>query len=308
MLPKHKRLLDILVMAALFAPSFLFIKVAVQEISPITVIALRVSLAALMLLLVLKIRNISIPTDFKLWKYCFTLGFLINGFPFVCYSYSLALIPTSLSALINGLTPIVTVFLANIFLQDERLNLRRGLGVILGFSGFIVLFLPALLNTDGDYNLIGILLSFVGAIFYAFGAVYARKYVQKAPPLVAPTLQLMSSLIYLIPLAFIVETPIQELLEASMAAWTSVLCVALLGTALAFILYHRIVVQQGATALTMAMYLLPIFGTAIGVLFLNETITLNFALAGLLILIGVGIVNGMINLPTKRAKIEQPDF
>lgn len=299
MLSKHKKLIDILVMAALFAPSFLFIKLSVQEISPITVIALRVGLASLMLLVFLKIRNISIPKDYKLWKYCFILGFLINGFPFVCYSYSLSLIPTSLSALINGLTPIVTVFLANFFLLDERLTLRRTLGVILGFSGFVVLFLPAILQTDGDYNLIGILLSFIGAIFYAVGAVYARKYVQKSPPLVAPTLQLLSSLIYLIPLAIFMEAPKQELLEASWVAWSSVLAVALLGTALAFIMYHRIVAEQGATALTMAMYLLPIFGTAIGVVFLDENLTIHFIMAGALILFGVGIVNGIINIPKR---------
>jgi drug/metabolite transporter (DMT)-like permease len=299
---KQRGFLDILLMAALFAPSFLFIKIAVQDISPVTLIALRVGIGGLLLLLILKLRKIKIPAQWKLWKYCFTLGIFLNGVPFVLFSYSLTLIPTSLSALLNGMTPIMTVFLANIFLNDEKLNFNRILGVILGLLGFLVLFLPGILNSQMEFNIKGIMLSFMGACLYAVGAVYARKYRQPTPPLVAPTLQLLTSLIYLIPVALIFETP-SQLLEAPLTSWAAVAGVSVFSTAFAFIMYHKIVSQQGATYVVMATYLLPIFGTILGVVFLNETLTLSFIVTACFIMCGLAVLNGMVTFPFRMLRI-----
>jgi drug/metabolite transporter (DMT)-like permease len=299
---KQRGFLDILLMAALFAPSFLFIKIAVQDISPVTLIALRVGIGGLLLLLILKLRKIKIPAQWKLWKYCFTLGIFLNGVPFVLFSYSLTLIPTSLSALLNGMTPIMTVFLANIFLNDEKLNFNRILGVILGLLGFLVLFLPGILNSQMEFNIKGIMLSFTGACLYAVGAVYARKYRQPAPPLVAPTLQLLTSLIYLIPVALIFETP-SQLLETPLTSWAAVAGVSVFSTAFAFIMYHKIVSQQGATYVVMATYLLPVFGTILGVVFLNETLTLSFIVTACFIMCGLAVLNGMVTFPFRMLRI-----
>ncbi len=302
MMIKQKGLLDIFILAALFGPSFLFIKLAVQDISPITLVTLRVGIAGLLLFTLLKIKNTPIPRDLKLWKYCFILGFFVNGLPFICFCYSLTLIPSSLSALINAMTPVLTVFLANTFLQDERLTWNRLLGVILGFAGFMVLFLPALLQSDLEISPLGIILSFLGATCYAIGAVYARRYTLQAPPLVIPTLQLLITVLYLLPLAFIFEAPLM-VLEAPLQGWLAVLGLAIFGSMLAFIMYHRIVSKYGATAVSMATYLLPIFGAILGVTFLNESIDINFVFAALLILCGVGVVNGMIPIPVLNRRV-----
>jgi len=291
-------LLDILLMASLFAPSFIFTKIAIRDISPITLITLRVGFAGLLLLGALKLRKITIPRELGLWKYCFALGFFLSGFPFVLFSYSLGLIPTSLAALLNGMTPIVTIFLANLALEDERLTIHRTLGVMLGLLGFLVLFLPSVLGNPLEFNLLGILLSFGGACSYAIGAIIARKYVRETPPLVAPTLQLLTSLVYLVPAALIFENP-TTLAHVHSASWAALMGVSIFGTALAFIVYHKIVSQHGATFVSMATYLLPVFGTILGVIFLNETLSLNFILAALLILSGLGILNGR-SLPSMR--------
>lgn len=296
MFHKHRAFFDTVILASLFAPAFLFIKVAVQEIGPSSVIALRIAIAAILLFLVLKIKKTRIPKSFNLWKHCFILGFFLNGFPFLCYSYSLTLIPISLSALINGTTPVLTVLLANLLLEDERLSINRLLAVILGMAGFFILFLPNLFKYEFNADTLGILLCFLGACSYAIGAVYARKYLPKAPALVSPTLQLLTSLIYLIPFALIVEDP-KLLLEVSPMAWAAVLGVSVISTMLAFIMYHQIIVRHGATILSMSMFLLPLFGTFLGIVFFNETITMNFVIAGLLILSGVAVINNMIPLP-----------
>jgi drug/metabolite transporter (DMT)-like permease len=258
---------------------------------------LRIVLASLLLLAILFLRGIKIPRDFNLWKRCFILGLFISGPPFVCFSYALTHISSSLSALINGMTPVLTVFLAHMILEDERLTPSRIVAVILGLAGFLILFVPVLLKGEFSFDMLGILLCFIGSTLYAIGAVYARKCLPKTAPLVAPTLQLLTSLLYLIPLAFIFETPMLDLQEASLAAYGSVFCVAVLGTMLAFILYHHIVTRHGATVLSMNTFLLPIFGTLLGVLFLNETLTTDFIIAAALILSGVGVINGLIPLP-----------
>ena len=287
-----KRLLEILFLACLWAPSFLFTKIAIQEIDPITVVALRVGLGGLLLLLFIKIKGIKFPNNPKFWIHGTVLGFLVNGFPFVCYSYSVHYIPTSLSALINGTVPILTVILANLFLEDEKMTWYRGFGVLLGFIGFLIVFLPSLFENQAGFQGegLGILLASLGSCSYAIGMVYARKFVKGAPPLIIPAIQVLSSVIYLAPVALIFEWP-QNVLGASLPVLGAICGLAIMGTALAFIMYHRIVTQYGATSLSMVTYLLPVLATILGVLFLNESIGLRFWVATALILAGILVVN-----------------
>lgn len=307
---KKQGLLEMMVLGALSSTSYLFYKIALNDISPFTLVSLRIGVAATLLFLILKFNRIQLPNIIRqsaLWKRCFVLGFFTNGFPFVCFCYALSTIPTSLSALINGMTPVITVVLASLFLENERLTLNRMVGITLGLSGFAVLFLPALLSTltspaSVHLDPIGILLCFLGAASYAVGIIYARKYTHKAPPLVVPTLQLLTSLSYLIPLAYYIEGPL-NLNEISLPSWGAIFGLSILGTVSAFILYHHVLTRFGVTALAMSNYLLPIFGTLLGIIFLNESITLNFLIASALILLGIAAVNGMLPIRQRVASI-----
>ena len=303
---KLKNFLDILTLAMLWGPSFLFIKISVGDIPPLTLVAIRISLGALLLFSVLKLKKIRLNSNPHLWLHCFILGIFVNGLPFICFNYSLTRIPSSLSALINGSTPVLTIILANLFLKEERLKWQSVFGVVFGLIGFLVLFLPSILGMDVEFDLFGMLLSLIGAGSYAIGMVYAKKHIQKAPPLVMPMLQLLTSLSYLIPLAFIFESPIVHLQSASWVAWSGVLGLAVLGTLFAFIMYYRIIAHQGATAVSMVTYLLPIIGTILGVVFLKEKVSIYFSVAACLILSGVLIVNGVIPLPIGRRRSESP--
>ncbi|HXH55349.1 MAG TPA: DMT family transporter [Gammaproteobacteria bacterium] len=305
----QKGLFDILLLAMLWGPSFLFVKIAVGEIAPITMAALRVCIGVLLLYTVLKLRNIRLWEHRKLWFYCFVIGIFVNGIPGICFNFSLESISTSLSALINGTTPILTIILANIFLKDERLTWARGIGAIVGLGGFCVLFLPAILNSmpgiDAGLDAQGMLLSFIGSGSFAVGWVYMRKNLPQIPPLVASVIQLFSSLIYLIPLAFIFESPLPMIQSASLLSWVGVLGLGIFGTAFALIVTYRIIEKQGATAVSTATYLLPVFATILGVVFLKETLSMTFCIAAVLILSGVLIINGVISLPfLKRTKLE----
>lgn len=301
----YKRILETFILACLWGPSFLLIKLAIEDFGPFTLVALRVGIAGLILLLffVIKFRKAIFSQNFqsprnplsafcnkKLFFHSFILGFFSHGLPFTCISYSLFYIPTSLSALINGLVPIITILLANVFLRDEKLNLNRIIGVLLGFSGFLIIFLPALLSDHIAFEPVAVLLGLLASCSYSTGMIYARKYVKNAPPFVVPTLQLFTALIYLVPIAWFLEWPENVILD-SYKSWSCILGVAVLGTAIANILYYHIVNNYGAISLSMTTYLLPIIGTTLGVIFLEETITLRFWLASVLILGGVLVVN-----------------
>ncbi len=288
----NKKMLAIFTLGLLWGPSFLFTKVAVQEIPPWTFVSLRVLVATLILVCVLQIKKTKIAHNRQLWLDCLVLGFLNNGLPLICFGYALLHTPSSLAALTNGLTPITTVLLAHFFIREEHLTWRSSVGVLLSFSGFLVLFLPSILDLSVELDSVGMILSFIAACSYGVAMVYAKKApaVGKAPPLVVPTLQFASSLIYLIPLAFLFE-PTSAVFDASLSAWGCVLGIAIFGTALAYTLYYHIVAQYGATALSSVCYFLPIFGALFGLIFLKEHIGLSFCIATILILSGVMLVN-----------------
>lgn len=298
---KYHLISNILLLAFLWGPSFLFIKLAIVEISPTTLVALRISFSAALMLLLLKLKKISFPHDKKLWQHCFFMGLIANSLPFILFGYSLGHINSILSALINGTTPICTALLANYFLKDEPLTTNRVVGILLGLTGFSILFIPSILKTEMMSDTRGILLSFAAACCYAIGMVYARKNIRPpAEPLVLPTLQLVTASIYLIPLALWIDPPFHPL-SISWNVWGSVIGLAFLGTVLAFITYYKIVINHGATALSTVTYILPIFSTFFGVLFLNERINMSFCIAALFILVGTMVTNGLIKLPKRAA-------
>jgi len=290
-------MLNILLLAFLWGPSFLFIKIAVVELPPITLVALRIGFSALLLLAILKYQKIPFPRDFKLWKQCFFMGIVASSLPFVLFSLSLQHIDSILTSLINGTTPITTIILANYFLKDERFTFNRLFGVLLGFSGFLVLFLPTILTGDASSDSFGMACSLGASFCYAIGMVYARKNI-KAPkePLVLPTLQLFTSLIYLIPLALFIDPPFNPK-AISLTVWTSIAALGFLGTAFAFIVYYKIIMKYGATALSTVTYILPLFSITLGVLFLEESLSLQFCIATMLILLGTMVANGLIPRP-----------
>ncbi|HEV2523539.1 MAG TPA: DMT family transporter [Gammaproteobacteria bacterium] len=304
----QKGLFEILLLSMLWGPSFLFIKIAVSDIAPLTIVALRTLIGVLLLYIVLKFRKVRLWKYRKLWFHFFVIGIFANGLPWICFNFAIQTISTSLSALINGTTPVLTIILANIFLKDEQLTWGRGIGATVGLVGFCVLFLPAVFSSlqglDLAVDMQGILLSFIASSSYAIGIVYVRKNLPSVPPLVAPVMQLTSSLFYLIPLAFIFESPLPMIQTASLSSWLGVLGLAVFGTALAFIMYYRIIERQGATAVSTVTYLLPVFGTILGVTFLQETLDVQFFIAAILIFSGVLIVNSVIPVPfLKRDKI-----
>lgn len=297
---KLKNLLLLLFLATLWGPSFLFIKIAVVEISPITLAALRIGLAAIVLHILLIARGYEFNTSLTFWKHVTIAGFFAHALPFALINWGEQYIDSSIASILNGLTPLCTVLIANFAIADERMTPEKIFGTVLGFIGLFVLVSPNL-GSGFNSSVWGIVAVAVAALSYGVALVYSRIHLMKEKPLYAPSSQLLVAAIYLIPFALMVEGPVSW----STLSWNaigSLIILGTLGTALAFVIYYRILASASASYLSLVTYLMPIYGVALGIIFLDEILAIEAVIGACLILIGIMIANKTISLPVRGKK------
>lgn len=275
----------LLLLSALWGGSFFFFKVLVAELPPFTVVLGRVGLAALALNLLLLVRRDPMPVSPRLWGQFAVMGVLNNVVPFTLIVFGETRISSGLASILNATTPIFTVLAAHLWTDNEKLSWSKGAGVLFGFLGVAVLIGPAALGGMGRGGLIGDAACLLAALSYSFAGIYGRRFRGIAPLKIA-TGQITASTLVLIPLAALADRP-WTLAAPSAQAWAAFAGIALLCTALAYIIYFRILAVAGATNLLLVTFLLPISALLLGVLFLHETIHWE-SMAGM-VLIGAGL-------------------
>ncbi len=288
---RARNLLLLLTLSVLWGPSFLFIKVAVAEIPPFTLILGRVGIAAVLLYMMLRLQKGKLPPPGRIWIFIAIVALFHNSFPFVLLSWAEQHIDSALAAILNALTPISTIILAHLLTADDKITRSKAAGIFLGFLGTVVLVTPALL-AGVQATTLGLLAMIVVSASYGFALVMARKYLSKLPPLVAPTSQMLVATVYLLPLAFLFDRP-WSLPAPSIQAIGSVIGLAVLGTAVAFVVYYRLIETASATYSSLVTYLAPSFGILLGVLVLGERLAWNDYAGFVLILVGIMIINGV---------------
>lgn len=286
-----KNLSLLLLLAGLWGPSFLFIKVAVQDVPPLTLAFGRVIIGAAVLLTILRWQRRRLPRERQLWRSLAVVALVHNALPFVLFGWGEQYIDSALASILNGTTPLFTIVLAHFFVAGDRLTVAKLGGVIVGFAGLVLLTLPSL--QDGlQSSTLGILAVTAAAASYGVAIVYTRNHLRGLPPLVAPASQLSLAALYLLPLMMIVDQP-WRLSLPSAAAIGSLLALGVLGTGFAFVVYYRLLETAEPTYVSMVTYVIPVFGVVLGVLVLGERLSW-YSLAGFaLILLGVMIVNGL---------------
>ena len=295
---KYTKLGWLLFLALLWGPSFLFIKVAVAEIPPVTMVLIRVGLGGLLLYGMLRLQNGRLPRDRQVWKHLAIIGLIHNAIPFVLFSWGEQYIDSALASILNGTTPLFTIFLAHFFTESDRLTRPKMVGAAIGFGGLILLSLPSL----GDGLLtttLGLLALTVASIMYAVAIVYTRNNLRGLPRLVAPTGQMLMATIYLLPVALLVERPF-SLPMPSLTSWGAVLMLAVFGTAIAFWVYYQLMEIADPSYVSLVTYLIPVVGVVLGIVVLNEQLTWHSYAGCGLILFGVMIINGLFR---RRARV-----
>lgn len=277
-------------LALLWGPSFLFVKVAVQDIPPITLVGVRVSIAAVILYAILRIQQRNLPATASTWKHFAVIGLTFNALPFVLLSWAQLHIDSALAAIVNGTTPLFTVILAHLLTSDDRLSPAKLGGVLLGFAGLVLLVAPALV-AGVQATVWGSLASITAAVSYGVATVYSRQHLRGLPPLVAPTAQLTMAAFYLVPLSLLVERPYLAPLPGWLAM-AALLLLTLFSTALPFVIFYRLVERTSATNLSLVTYMVPVVATILGIVVLHEQPDWNVYLSLALIVLGVMTVNG----------------
>ncbi|MDF1515801.1 MAG: DMT family transporter, partial [Anaerolineae bacterium] len=168
------------ILGAIWGTSFLFIKIIVTEVPPLTLVTGRTCLSALVLWLLILIRKTPVPKDVKIWRALAVVGLLNGALPYTLISWGEQYIPSGLAALLQATTPIFTILAAHVFTLDDRISLKKGAGVILGFAGVGLLMMPELQR--GNLAPTWGMLAIVGSsISYALASIYARQHLRGQP-------------------------------------------------------------------------------------------------------------------------------
>ena len=298
---KIRNLFTLLLLAILWGPSFLFIKVAVAEIPPLTLAALRVGIAAVLINGYLLLQGGNLIWTKKFWLDVLVVGVFAHTIPFILINWGQQFIDSALGAILNAITPLSTILLASIFVKTDKMTLSKMGGSLIGLLGFMILVSPNF-SFSLESSFLGILAVSIGASAYGVALVYARLNLTNVKSLQAPAGQLLVTSVYLIPMALVVDGPL-DFMSISLKASLSVLVLASFGTALAFVFYYRLLASAGPTFVSLVTYLMPIFGVFFGVWILGETLYEEAIIGGIIILTGEMVVNQTIPLGAWRIHV-----
>jgi drug/metabolite transporter (DMT)-like permease len=278
--------LALLLLSVLWGGSFFFAAVQVKALPPLTIVLLRVGLAAVILNALVKALGMTGPGGSRAWLAFFGMGLLNNAIPFCLVVWSQSHIASGLAAILNATTPISTVIVAHLLTDDEKLTANRLLGVAIGFFGVVMLIGPDSLQGLGA-NVLAQIAVLAAAVFYAFAGVFGRRFkLMGIDPILTATGQVTASAIVLFPLAMLVDHP-WTLTTPALPVWGAIIGSAMLSTALGYIMYFRILATAGATNLLLVTFLIPVSAILMGAFGLGERLEVRH-FAGLAV-IGAGL-------------------
>lgn len=279
----------LLLLSSLWGGSFLFIKVAVQDFPPLTLVALRLLLAAIILGIFVAASGRRLPGSLDTWRHIAVLAFVGNALPFFLISWGELYIDSGLAAILMSVMPLATILLAHRFAGDEPLTKTKLLGFLLGFAGIVILVGPSALSGLGEevaaqFALAG------AALCYACNAVYVRASgVSGIPASVLSAAVLLAAAIMVLPFALLLDRPWN--LDPAPSSWWAFLALTFFSTCLAYMILFHLLHRRGASFTSYLNYLVPLFGVAFGVIFLEEELKLQYLLALLSVLLGVAVAN-----------------
>ncbi len=283
----------LITLATVWGGSFLFNAILVAELPVITIVAIRVTVAALALWGFVRVTGRKIPTTPQVWGALLILGVLNNAIPFSLIVQGQTQITSGLASILNATTPFFTILVAGFFLTDERFSVLRVLGVVVGFSGVILLVGPEALGSLGA-DFWAQLCALGAALSYGFASVFGRCFRElKVDPVMVATGQVTMSSLVLWPIALWIDGP-QDILGLSFNAAASMFGLAVLCTSFAYILYFRILERAGATNISLVTFLVPISAIILGVLVLGESIFIKEIIGMTLIGLGLAIIDGRL--------------
>ena len=273
-------------LSLIWGTSFFWIKIGLEEVAPITLVFYRVFFATLGLVILFLITRKKYPMKFW-WLYLF-LGFFNVAFPFILITWSETHISSGMASVMNSTQSLATALIAAIFIKEERLTPQRILGLVIGFGGVIMLMSDRL---SGGLNgqLLGILAMALAVLSYGGSSVFARLKNKGVSPESQALGQMAFGLIFLVPAMLTFEAPF--VLPKLPISYISFAWLGLLGSFVAAIIWYQLLDEIGPSRVSMTTYLLPLIGISLGAIVLDEKIGWRLLAGGVLIILGIIIVN-----------------
>jgi drug/metabolite transporter (DMT)-like permease len=282
----------LITLSVLWGGSFFFIGVAVTDLPPLTIVTLRVGIAAITLWCIVLVMGLRPPKGLDVWAAFFGMGLLNNVIPFALIVWGQTQIASGLASILNAATPIFTVVVASMLLPDERATPLKIVGAMIGFIGVAMMIgLPAI---DGDNSLLAQVAIIAATLSYAFAGVYGRRFKAMAVnPIITAAGQVTASALVLAPIALAVEGR-PDMAEINTGTWGAIVGLAVLSTAVAYVLYFKILASAGATNLLLVTLLVPVSAILLGSLLLNETLEVVHFVGMALIALGLSAIDGRL--------------
>ena len=282
---------EMLVLALIWGGSFLSIRIALDEISPLMSVAHRVTLAMLVLWVVVAMMRIPLPRNPRIWFVFLVMGLLNNVIPFVLMAWGQLNIESGLTSILNAFTAVVGVVMAALFFSDERLTPRKIIGVVLGFFGVAVAI--GLENFKNfDLRSLAQLAVIGGTVAYAAAGVWARKNLVGMPPQLAAAGMLTGATVIMLPLVYFVEgLPTFDLKPRTLVA---IGYYAVIATAAAYLLYYRVLAMAGSGNLMLVTLLVAPIAITLGAVVLGEKLSANAFVGFVILAVGLIILDGRV--------------
>jgi drug/metabolite transporter (DMT)-like permease len=275
----------LILLGLIWGSSFFNIKIATFSYEPFTLALIRVIFASIPLYLLCKYRNIKIEAFSKNWKPYAIIGLCNITIPFVLIAVGTGMINSYLAAMLMSTTPLSGSILAHFFTKNEKITLFKSIGILIGFVGILILFFDELIINKSNY--LYVLITILGSTFYSIGGILTLKLKKKGNENVTTSTTLWS-IIFLIPLSFIFESPLTS--NPSLNSTLSLLYLGIVATGVAWLIRFRILTVNGLVFQTQVAYLIPIFGVMFGYFLMDEIITWRVLISLVIIIIGIYIV------------------
>ena len=283
--PKFVDYILLTVLSLIWASAFFNIKIATYSFGPVTIAFLRVLFGAIPVLLLCYLKNIQVEAFSKDWHWFAIIGFINLVAPFFLIAYGVKSVQSNLAAILMSTTPLSSTVLAHFYTKNEKFNLIKTIGILIGFSGIIYLFSDNILIDENNFT--SALMILLGSTCYVVGGVLTLKIGKKKNENVTGSI-LIWAIIILLPLTFFIEKPFSSIPRID--SLVSVIYLGIVPTGIAWLLRFRILTTNGLIFQSQVSYLIPIFGTVLGYIFLKELITTKVLVSLIAVCIGIYFV------------------
>jgi drug/metabolite transporter (DMT)-like permease len=275
----------LILLSLIWASAFFNIKIATYSYGPVTIAFLRIFLGAIPVILLCYVKKIKIEVFSKDWYWFAAIGIINLVIPFFLIAYGVKSVQSNLAAILMAITPLSASILAHLFTKNEKINITKSIGILIGFSGIVFLFFDN--NLINKNNFTSAILILCGSTFYVIGGLLTLKISNKKNENVTASILIWGTLV-LLPIALIIEQPWN--LSPRLDSTISLLYLGVFSTGLAWLLRFYILKHNGLVFQAQVAYLIPIFGVILGFIFLKEAITSKVIISLLAVILGIFIV------------------